>query len=46
MSAYIADTETNTMNGYPIEIACVPCSFVDGLIHVKQKYDGVLKCLA
>lgn len=46
MSAYIADTETNTLNGYPIEIAYVPCSFVDGLIHVdgSQVYDEYFSC--
>jgi len=46
MSAYIADTETNTLNGYPIEIAYVPCTFVDGLIHVdgSQVYDEYFSC--
>ncbi|MGG2098098.1 DUF3820 family protein [Acinetobacter haemolyticus] len=46
MSAFIADTETNTLNGYPIEIAYVPCSFVDGLIHVDgaQVYDEYFSC--
>ncbi len=46
MSAYIADTETNTLNGYPIEIAYVPCSFVDGLIHVdgSKVYDEYFSC--
>lgn len=46
MTAYIADTETNTLNGYPIEIAYVPCSFVDGLIHVdgSQVYDEYFSC--
>lgn len=30
MSAIILDTETHDMNGYPIEIAHVPVSFLDG----------------
>ncbi|WP_336931429.1 3'-5' exonuclease [Acinetobacter bereziniae] len=46
MSAYIADTETNTLSGYPIEIAYVPCSFNDGLIHVDgdKVYDEYFSC--
>ena len=48
MTAYIADTETNTLNGYPIEIAYVPCLFVNGLIHVdrSQVYDEYFSCPA
>ncbi|MBJ8476600.1 putative quorum-sensing-regulated virulence factor [Acinetobacter bereziniae] len=46
MSAYIADTETNTLNGYPIEIAYVPCSFVDGVINVdgSKVFDEYYSC--
>lgn len=46
MSAYIADTETNTLEGYPIEIAYVPCVFVDGLISVDgtKIYDEYFSC--
>jgi len=46
MSAYIADTETNTLEGYPIEIAYVPCAFVDGLISVdgSKIFDEYFSC--
>lgn len=46
MSAYIADTETNTLEGYPIEIAYVPCTFVDGLISVdgSKIFDEYFSC--
>ncbi len=46
MSAYIADTETNTLEGYPIEIAYVPCAFVDGLVSVdgSKIYDEYFSC--
>ncbi|MDM1019667.1 DUF3820 family protein [Acinetobacter sp. VNK23] len=38
MSAIILDTETNSMNGYPIEIAYVPCSFEEGTLFIEKKY--------
>ncbi|MCE6006378.1 exonuclease domain-containing protein [Acinetobacter soli] len=46
MSAIILDTETNDMKGYPIEIAYIPCSFIDGLLTVDKQavYDEYFSC--
>ncbi|MGQ2386329.1 3'-5' exonuclease [Acinetobacter ursingii] len=46
MSAIILDTETHDMKGYPIEIAYVPCSFIDGLLAVDKDavYDEYYSC--
>ena len=48
MSALILDTETNSLNGYPIEIAYVPCSFEQGalVIDQKQAFDEYFSCPA
>lgn len=46
MSAIILDTETHDMKGYPIEIAYIPCSFIDGLLTVDKQavYDEYFSC--
>lgn len=46
MSALILDTETNSLNGYPIEIAYVPCSFEQGVLEINQKlaFDEYFSC--
>ncbi|KEC85381.1 DNA exonuclease [Acinetobacter sp. ETR1] len=46
MSALILDTETNSLNGYPIEIAYVPCSFEQGVLEIYQKlaFDEYFSC--
>ncbi len=46
MSALILDTETNSLNGYPIEIAHVPCSFEQGVLEIHQKsaFDEYFSC--
>ncbi|MCH7338165.1 conserved hypothetical protein [Acinetobacter proteolyticus] len=47
MSAIILDTETHDMNGYPIEIAHVPVSFLDsGELTVDKDacFDGYFSC--
>ncbi|KAF1026099.1 MAG: hypothetical protein GAK29_01500 [Acinetobacter bereziniae] len=46
MSALILDTETNSLNGYPIEIAYVPCSFERGVLEIHQKsaFDQYFSC--
>lgn len=48
MNAYILDTETNDLNGYPIEIAFAPCSFEQGVLLVNQDqvFDGFYSCPA
>ncbi|MDT1913493.1 3'-5' exonuclease, partial [Acinetobacter baumannii] len=38
MKALILDTETNTLNGYPIEIAYTPFSFENGQIQIHKDY--------
>ena len=46
MSAIILDTETHDMKGYPIEIAYIPCSFIDGFLTVDKLavYDEYFSC--
>lgn len=46
MIALILDTETNSLNGYPIEIAHVPCSFEQGVLEIHQKsaFDEYFSC--
>ena len=46
MRALILDTETNSLNGYPIEIAYVPCSFEQGVLEINQKlsFDEYFSC--
>ena len=52
MNALILDTETHDMNGYPIEIAHVPCDFnklgvlqiVDDLLFDKFYWLYGIKC--
>ncbi|MCO8044950.1 DUF3820 family protein [Acinetobacter bohemicus] len=36
MKAVILDTETHTINGFPIEIAYAPCMFNDGVLFFKS----------
>ncbi|MCF4702757.1 3'-5' exonuclease, partial [Acinetobacter baumannii] len=38
MKALILDTETNTLNGYPIEIAYTPFSFENGQIQIHKDH--------
>ena len=42
----ILDTETHTLNGYPIEIAFAPCAFAQGVlvIHQDQVFDEYFSC--
>jgi len=46
MRALILDTETNSLNGYPIEIAHAPCSFEQGVLEIHQKsaFDEYFSC--
>ncbi|MFA3055851.1 putative quorum-sensing-regulated virulence factor [Acinetobacter pittii] len=46
MSAIILDTETNTLNGYPIEIAHVPTYFENGVLVVNKDacFDEYFSC--
>lgn len=46
MNAIILDTETNTVNGYPIEIAYAPCSFEQGVLQFNQAdlFDEYFSC--
>ena len=46
MSAIVLDTETNTLNGYPIEISYSPCVFNDGVLSVihDQNFDEYFSC--
>lgn len=46
MSALILDTETHTLNGYPIEIAYAPCSFEQGVLVINQDqvFDEYFSC--
>ena len=46
MRALILDTETNSLNGYPIEIAYVPCSFEQGVLESNQNlaFDEYFSC--
>lgn len=46
MKVIIADTETNTLNGYPIEIAYVSCAFQEGQLIIDQEnvFDGFFSC--
>ncbi|HAV5371562.1 TPA: 3'-5' exonuclease [Acinetobacter baumannii] len=46
MSAIILDTETNTLNGYPIEIAHVPTYFENGVLIVNKDacFDEYFSC--
>lgn len=48
MSALILDTETNDLNGYPIEIAYSSCSFEQGglVINQNQTFDEYFSCPA
>ncbi len=46
MTTLILDTETNTLNGYPIEIAHVPVAFVDGVLVANKDacFDEYFSC--
>ena len=46
MSALILDTETHSINGYPIEIAYAPCSFEQGVLVINQAevFDEYFSC--
>lgn len=46
MKAIILDTETHSINGYPIEIAYAPCSFEQGVLVVNQDqvFDEYYSC--
>lgn len=46
MSAFILDTETHDLNGYPIEIAYAPCSFEQGVLVINQEqvFDEYFSC--
>lgn len=48
MNALILDTETNSLNGYPIEIAYVPCSFEQGVLQINNTlaFDEYFSCPA
>lgn len=44
--ALILDTETHTLNGYPIEIAFAPCAFAQGVLVINQDqvFDEYFSC--
>ncbi len=46
MSAIILDTETHTIDGYPIEISHSPCSFEQGVLKVdhSHNFDQYFSC--
>ena len=46
MSALILDTETNSLNGYPIEIAHISCSFEQGVLRIdgNSAFDEYFSC--
>ena len=46
MKSVILDTETHSLNGYPIEIAYAPCSFEQGVLAVNQDlvFDEYFSC--
>lgn len=46
MNAIILDTETHSINGFPIEIAYAPCSFEQGAMGFKHSevYDEFFSC--
>lgn len=46
MSAIILDTETHTIDGYPIEISHSPCSFEQGVLKVdhNRNFDQYFSC--
>ena len=46
MSALILDTETNSLNGYPIEIAHISCSFEQGVLQIdgSSAFDEYFSC--
>lgn len=46
LKALILDTETHTLNGYPIEIAFAPCAFAQGVLVIKQDqvFDEYFSC--
>ncbi|WOE32784.1 MULTISPECIES: 3'-5' exonuclease [unclassified Acinetobacter] len=46
MNAVILDTETHALNGYPIEIAYMPCSFEQGMLvaDINQAFDEFFSC--
>ncbi|WP_336148260.1 3'-5' exonuclease [Acinetobacter ursingii] len=46
MNAIILDTETNKLNGYPIEIAYTPCSFEQGVLNINHEmvFDEYFSC--
>lgn len=48
MSALILDTETNSLNGYPIEIAHISCSFEQGVLKIdgNSAFDEYFSCPA
>ncbi|WP_333669724.1 3'-5' exonuclease [Acinetobacter guillouiae] len=46
MDALILDTETNSLNGYPIEIAHISCSFEQGVMQIdgNSAFDEYFSC--
>ena len=46
MNAVVLDTETNKINGYPIEISYSPCMFKDAVLNVMhdQNFDEYFSC--
>lgn len=46
MKTVILDTETSTLNGYPIEIAYAPCSLEQGVVEINhdQVFDAYFSC--
>ena len=46
MHALILDTETNSLNGYPIEIAHISCSFEQGVLRIdgNSAFDEYFSC--
>ena len=46
MNTVILDTETHSINGYPIEIAYAPCSFEQGVLVINQDlvFDEYFSC--
>ena len=48
MNALILDTETHDLNGYPIEIAYIPCSFYNGQLRLDRDnlFDEYYSCPA
>lgn len=46
MNAVVLDTETNKINGYPIEISYSPCMFKDAVLNIMhdQNFDEYFSC--